>query len=352
MKRFTLYIFLICFITACSNSNAPDVSNIKIDLKVERFEKDFFAVDTNDISQSLRLVAEKYPKFFPDFTYNILGLPPITDTSASTFQAIKQFIRDYRPIKDSSDIILKDLKPVEDQLRKALQYTKLYFPNFQPPTRFITFIGPMDAYDEYSLGFQGDVMTYTANGMPDALATGLQLHLGSQFSVYHSEMGQSLYPEYISRRFGPEYIVVNCMRAIIDGIYPEQPSSIPLVERMIEKGKRLYVLDKLMPFAPDSIKIGYTARHLKGCFENEGRIWNFFVTNSMLLNTETALQKSYLGEAPNTTELGEDSPGYIGLFVGWQIVKKYMDKNEKLTMEQLLKTNSRKIFEESKYRPK
>ena len=30
--------------------------------------------------------------------------------------------------------------------------------------------------------------------------------------------------------------------------------------------------------------------------------------------------------------MGEDSPGFIGQFVGWQIVKKWMDKNEKVSI--------------------
>lgn len=352
MKRFTLYIALICLLAACKQKNVPDVSGIRVNLSLERFEQDFFAVDTNDLAQSLKKLSEKYPQFLTDFTVNILGLPPISDTSSGTFLAIKQFIRDYRPVKDSADIVFKNIKPIQEQIQQSLQFTKHYFPDYQTPSRFITFIGPMDAYDEYSLGYQGDVLTYTREGKPDALAAGLQLHLGNQFSIYHSEMGQALYPEYISRRFGPEYVAVNCMRAVIDGIYPERTVSRPLLESMIEKGKRLYVLDKIMPFTPDTLKIGYTARHLKGCYENEGRIWNFFVTNSMLLNSETSLQKNYLGEAPNTQELGQDSPGYIGLFVGWQIVKKFMAQNDTMSLSKLLQTSPRIIFEQSKYKPK
>jgi hypothetical protein len=204
----------------------------------------------------------------------------------------------------------------------------------------------MDAYYEASLGGYGDALTR------DGMATGLQLHLGSQFSFYHSSMGQALYPNYISRRFSPEYIPVNCMKNIIDDIYPQQPGGRPLVEQMIEKGKRLYVLDKLMPHTPDTLKIGYGKKQLEGCYANEGRIWNFFVINSLLLNTDPSIQKNYIGEAPNTPELGEGSPGSIGYFIGWQIVKKFMEKNDQLSLTQLLQTSSKKIFEESKYRPK
>jgi hypothetical protein len=185
----------------------------------------------------------------------------------------------------------------------------------------------------------------------DALAVGLQLHMGNKYSLYRSSMGQSVFPDYISRRFTPDYIAVNCMKNIINDIAPEKGGSMPLVELMIEKGKRLYVLDKILPYTEDTLKTGYTAAQLKGCYENEGMIWNFFLTNNLLFNIDPANIKSYIEEAPSTPELGDRSPGAIGVFVGWQIIKKYMSKHSELSLNELLNTDPKKIFEESKYRP-
>ena len=86
--------------------------------------------------------------------------------------------------------------------------------------------------------------------------------------------------------------------------------------------------------------------------ENEALIWNFFLTNNLLYSIDPALNKNYVQDGPKTEELGEASPGYIGLFIGWQIVKKYMAKNDELTLPALMQTNAKKIFEESKYKPK
>ena len=121
---------------------------------------------------------------------------------------------------------------------------------------------------------------------------------------------------------------------------------------MVEKGKRMYLLDKLMPETEDTLKTGYTKKQLEGCYENEGLIWNFFLTNNLLNNNEPGVVKNYIGESPNTPEFGEGAPGNIGMFVGWQIVKKYMDKNSSVTLQTLMQTDARKIYEESKYRPK
>jgi hypothetical protein len=185
----------------------------------------------------------------------------------------------------------------------------------------------------------------------DALAVGLQLHMGRQYSLYRSNIGQSVFPDYISRRFTPDNIAVNCMKNIINDIAPEKPGSKPLVELMVEKGKRLYVLDKILPYTEDTLKTGYTAAQLKGCYENEGMIWNYFLTNNLLFNIDPGNIKSYMEEAPSTPELGDRSPGAIGIFVGWQIVKKYMSNHSDLSLNELLNTDPKTIFEESKYRP-
>lgn len=346
MKKIALILLSAIIFFSCGTAEGPDVSDIKIDLQVQRFEKDFFSIDTNDILPSLQQLNRKYPGFLPDYLQNILGLPLVNDTSVAVFDAIRKFVSDYRPVKDSAEYIFRDIDQIREEIIKSLKYVKYYFPSYTVPAKLITFIGPMDAYFEASLGGYGDVIT------TDALAVGLQLHLGKDFSLYRSEIGQSLYPAYISRRFTPAYIPVNCTKNIIDDLYPDQSTGKHLVIQMVEKGKRMYLLDKLMPSTADTLKTGYTQSQLKGCYNNEGLIWNYFLTNGLLYNNDPALIKNYIGESPNTPEFGEGAPGNIGLFTGWQIVKKYMEKNESLSLDALMKTDAKKVFEESKYRPR
>ena len=345
LKQITTILLLSLMFVGCDGSKEPDVSGIKIDLDVQRFEKDFFALDTNNLAAGLTLLRSKYPVFLPDFVQKILGLPPLSAGAPETAALITKFLADYRSIKDSAELRFREIEDAKDEIVQGLKYVKHYFPSYKTPRKLITFIGPMDAYFEASTAGYGDALT------TDALIVGLQLHMGSNFSVYTSEMGQSLYPAYISRRFAPEYIPVNSLKNIVDDLYPENTSGKSLVEKMVEKGKRLYLLDKFMPEAADTLKLGYTAKQLKGCFDNEGLIWNFILTNSLAYNTDPSIIKGYIGEAPNTAELGEGSPGYLGLFIGRQIVRKYLSKYPDTKPDDLMKQDPKKIFELSKYRP-
>ncbi|MFN5936822.1 MAG: hypothetical protein ACK43L_02090, partial [Sphingobacteriales bacterium] len=60
----------------------------------------------------------------------------------------------------------------------------------------------------------------------------------------------------------------------------------------------------------------------------------------------------FLTEGPKTQELGDESPGFIGLFVGKKIVEQFMEKHPELTVSQLLEYDNQKLFEDSKYKPK
>jgi hypothetical protein len=347
MKQVILLLIIsVLIFPGCKQGDGPDVSGIKVDLQVDRFEKDFFAVDTSQLYPSLMTLARKYPAFLPDFLTNIMGLPPVRDTSMMELAAIKGFLRDYRPVYDSSQRLFRSTDDIESELEDALKHVRYYFPEYKLPTRVTTFIGPMDALFQGSVASYGDAITQSG------LAVGLQLHMGANYSLYTSEMGQSLYPRYISKRFTPETIPVNAIKNIIDDLYPDQSASKTLVEQMVEKGKRLYLLDRFMPSTPDTLKTGYTAAQLKGCEENEGLIWSFFLTNSLVYNNDPSVIKSYIGDAPNTAELGDGSPGYIGLFVGWKIVEKFMEKNKEMKLQELMTMDAKEVFEESRYRPK
>src|SRR5215213_4432540 len=147
MKNWLL-LSLLALLASCNNKKVPDVSGIKADLQVQRFEQDFFAIDTNNIGMSMLRLQQKYPLFLNDFLVNILGIPLVIGNDTAASAVVKKFIRDYKPIKDTADKVFSasTIAAVEKEVKRGLQFAKHYFPGYQPPTKLITFIGPMDAY--------------------------------------------------------------------------------------------------------------------------------------------------------------------------------------------------------------
>lgn len=338
---------IILILASCSNqSNKPDLSKIKVDLSVERFERDFFAIDTNSINQSLTKLNQKYPRFYPSFINDILllnhehstglnGQVEVNDTGALV---IRSFYRGYESVYRSIQDKYKNLDWLKNDLEKAFRHVKYYYPSYTVPG-VITFIGTFDA--------PGMIIT------PKYLGIGLQQFAGKDFGAYQDPVIQQIYPAYISRRFDKEYITANCMKAVVDDLYPDSSMSSSLIEQMIEKGKQWWLTSRFLPDAPDSAITGYTKRQLEWCRENEGNIWTSILTGSQDLYTiEPSTIQMYIGEAPSTIGMPEIAPGNIGQWIGWRIVEKFAQKNEKMKLQEVLATPAKKIFQEAKYKPK
>jgi hypothetical protein len=305
-------------------------------LKTKRFEKDFFSLDTNIIASKIDTIIAGYPSFGENFMGVILAADP-NWSKDTTAVYVKSFLSYYKTLYDTAEKIFSDFSSYENEIKKGLQHVKYYFPNYSTPQNIITYIGPLDGY--------GDILS------DDALIIGLQHHLGKNASYYNSDLLHQTYPEYITNRFEPDYIVVNAMKNIVLDLYPEKIEDATLAVQMIEKGKRLYVLSKLLPDTKEHLIIGYKEKQMEDCYNHEAAIWDLFIQNNMLQTIDNNLIRNYIGEGPKTQELGEASPGNIGSFAGWQIVKKYMSKNSSVTLAGLMNTNAETILEKAKYKP-
>ncbi len=337
MKKSLVLLSSIIFLFSCNNkSNIPDVSNIKVDIKLERFEKKFFKIDTNNIAQGLLNVRSEFPDFYPDFMQNILGVSG-RDNDTSTLSVTKKFLSSYSSFAAELEKKFSTTSDLEKGIRQSFQFVKYYFPDYKIPG-FITYIGPLDA--------PGVALTR------NRIAIGLQQYAGQDFSGYQTTEVQQMYPIYISRRFDPKFIPANCTKVVIDDLFPDKSNGRPLIEQMIEKGKQWWLLDKLMPGAADSLKTGYTQKQLDWCKKNEGLIWDYFVTSENLETIEPDIIQNYIGESPTTQGMPGSSPGNIGPWVGWQIVKKFTEKNPSLNPGEIMNTPARKILTETKYKPK
>ena len=68
--------------------------------------------------------------------------------------------------------------------------------------------------------------------------------------------------------------------------------------------------------------------------------------------TSHLVKQKYISERPKTVEVGEQCPGRIGTWVGWQIVKKFMQTHPDIVLSQLMEMqNASQLFKESGYKP-
>jgi hypothetical protein len=143
-------------------------------------------------------------------------------------------------------------------------------------------------------------------------------------------------------------------------MHPFVPDEKTLLDLMLQRGREQYFLHKVMPHTPDSVLFGFSQTQLKWCEENEAVIYNYFIHGNLLFNKEPQNIMPYLVDGPFARGLEDPShevkfsPGNIGTWLGYRIVKSYVDQYPTTTLKDLL--NNRhdppKFLDSAKYRPK
>ena len=123
------------FLTGCGNGDPrhPDVSDIDVDVKIRRFDRDFFAIDTTNLEAGMQKLAQQYPEMFPLFAVNIIH--DQTNPNETPAQAVGGFLRSQqvRRVYDTVQQVYGDLRWLEKDLTQMFRYYKYYFPQKPVP---------------------------------------------------------------------------------------------------------------------------------------------------------------------------------------------------------------------------
>ena len=336
-KLFFLLSGLILF-SCDQEKQKPDVSHINLDIKIERFDQDFSKMVPQNIITHNTEWLKKYGDFYIDFMMHMLqvGSPADTLHMQRMLSTIVQQ-KDFKALSNAVNEKFPNLSKQEKELTQAFKYLIYYFPDYKVP-RFISFFA----------GFAVQVPIGQ-----DYIGIGLDMFMGAD-SPFYPALVQSI-PLYVSRRFAPEYIVPRIVEtALREEILPEPLNEGNTLQKMIYNGKVLYAMDCLLD-VPDSLKIGYTAEQMKWSEHYQKDIWSWFLEEDLLYSTDYLRTQKYFSEAPFSPELGKqnESAPKLGSFIGWQIIRHYMERNPKVSLKELFEQHDAQlILESSKYKGK
>jgi gliding motility-associated lipoprotein GldB len=338
-KQIYLIFIIGALLTACGRNKKIDVSNIPIDVKIERFDQDFDGLRTKPMEQQAIFMVQKYGDFYRDYTQQILEAGSINDTAY--FNTLRNVFKGqaYLDLKHDVDAVYPgNMAKQEAELTDAFRRIKYYYPKKSIPKVYAYFSG-FKAQTSVGDGYFG---------------IGLDLFLGADSRFYPALT--EVFPRYISRRFTPENITPRVVEGMArEDMFPESENDKTLLSKMVYNGKILYFMDQILPDVADSIKIGYTTQQLKWCTDFKSTIWAYLLEQNLLYETDDQKIQTYINEAPFTPQLGEhnQSAPKLGVWTGWQIVREYMDRHPDVTLQQLMNNqDAQKILNDSKYRPK
>ncbi|RYD79957.1 MAG: gliding motility lipoprotein GldB, partial [Sphingobacteriales bacterium] len=269
VKHKQIYLFFLFALTfiSCRHSDRPDVSDVKVDVKIERFDNELLAGKGKDAEKISTELTKKYGFFFDDYIHKMVGTPAYNGA-----EVIKTLYQDpaYNDLMKEVDSIFPSLKSQEEGLSETFKYIKYYYPKVKIP-RFVAFVSGFSYPTPIGEGYLG---------------IGLDTFLGKDSKFYRGIV-ESV-PLYMSRRFTPENIVPRVAETFAhEELFPEPDANRTLLSKMIFQGKILYFLDQVLPESiSDSTKIGYTNDQLGWAQNFEPDIWAYFLENNNLYETD------------------------------------------------------------------
>jgi hypothetical protein len=343
------FVPVMLLLGSCNNGapKTPDVSNVKIDLQTERFDKDLYALDTNNIGGGLAKLKVKYPDFLNYFldtlmAYEIHG--NYTDTVAGIREGLRQFLvyKDFKDLEDTINVHFPNTNTNDEKLVTGFKMMKHYFPDYRIPRVFYLNLG-LSKWRSFPLD-------------SNTLCIALDMFLGDNFAPYKA-IGLEQYMLSHSRG---NYIPVAAFSAIYKGFHPFKPDEKTLLDLMVQRGKEQYFLHKILPGTPDSVLFGFTQKQLEWCGDNEALIYNFFIHQNLLFSKEAHSVMPYVTDGPfarglePVTDVVKITPGNIGSWIGYRIVSSYMSQHPDVTLSLLVNQDSdpAKLLDEAKYKPK
>jgi gliding motility-associated lipoprotein GldB len=304
--------------SACQDNDnlRVDVSNISANVNIIRFDKDYYGKSASEFAQ----IKKKYPYMFTASTPDSVWIAKMQDSL-------------LLDLKQEVDKIFPNLDKQEPQIADLYKHIKYYYKDFKEP-KILTLYSDWNYLRRAVFIDSIELLT-------------LDNFLGSDNRIYKG------IPNYIRQNLKPERIPVEIANSIIDTKVPPTRSK-NLLHKMVNAGKKLFMLDAFLPKLQDSIKIGYTQTKMQWIQDNEEDLWVFFIENKLLYSTDTKLDRRFMNLAPYSKFYTEDdakSPGRVGQYIGWQIVRSFMKKN-KVSLQQLIHMDEEEIFKKSGYKPK
>jgi hypothetical protein len=337
-----LFLAGLFSVYACECSKGkdiPDVSGIPVKVEIKRFEEDLFALDTNNMGAGLKQLEEKYPEFSQVFFENVLGSKDSTIAPEGHELYVRGFVSHpaVRKLYDTSQVVFPNLDHLHKAFEQAFRFYKYYFPTQPLSGEVVTY------FSEYTVGG----FLYGEN----AIGVGLDFYLGENYPYLQYNPANPNFSQYLTRTFNKDHIVEKSIKLLVEDLLGPSPGD-KMLDYMIHNGKELYILDHLLPYTPDSVKLEYSQKQVDWCKENESDIWAYFISEKLLYSTDWNKYRKMVEPSPTSPGMPEDAPGRTGNWLGWQIVKAYMERNPGTTFDQLIQLrDAQTVLDKSKYKP-
>lgn len=327
-------IISLCFVVlSCSNDKLDvDVSNVNIDVEYDRFESDMFKGNSPENLYEINSdFIKRGGQLYEFYMFEMLRMGSVYNDSIGYF--LMPFVQDSMMKLVFTDIEAEfsNFSEIEQVLTSAFKHLKYHLPNAPLPQKIITYNG---------------TFVYGVVSTDSVIGIGLEMYLGEENKI----VKEIRFPIYMKSKMNRNYLPVDVAQSwLMTNVIGEERGET-FLSNMIYHGKLRYAIEAMLPDIPDEFIIRYTAEEYGYALASEYNVWQYLVDMDWIYTTDMKVKLRFFEEAPTTVGIDE-SPGRMGQFMGWQMVRSYMAANPDVSLEQLLnETNETKILKA--YKPR
>jgi hypothetical protein len=330
-------IFLLLFACGGKSKLDIDVSDVKIDLEIKRFDQELLGADLYDLRNLNTNWQKDYGLLYYSFLSQMLQVGYPNDNMI-TLQ-LEKYLTDTitQQIAQEMNLVFNDFTPFSIEVKDAFTRYKYYFSDSVIP-KIVTFHS-----------------NFNAKAFPEnhQLGIGLDLFLGKESEITKA-LPQDVFPSYIQEKMDKEYLVANVMKHWLyfkfseskdfnnNGIYIKKDD---FLNTIIHHGKILYLLDAMLPNKSIENKLEFTKSQLEWCEKSEKFLYQTLIEKKLIYTKNYKEISRFINPGPFTNGFPESSPSGVGKWIGYQMVKQYMEGNDISIAELVSRTNdSRRIL--------
>jgi len=319
LLAYSLLFFVVFY--SCSNPFKIDLKGIdQANVHIERYERALFQQGLD--GEYIKELQLQFPLFLGNDGLDSMQM-----------EQLLSFVRDpyLRKLYEETEKTYPDLSNIEQELSISFSRIKYYFPTFVYPEVYSYISGNQDA------AFYQDGIVMVS----------LDHYLGYGHEAYNVTQT----PKYKQFVMSPDYFVRDILMALAEHFIAQTPQEAHLIDHMIYQGKLLYFIKSMLPEMSDQVLFAQTSSHMEWLYGKERDLWRYYIENELLYKSDYMAYNNFINDAPFTSVLGDDSAPRTGIWLGYQIVYSFMEKNELSLVDLLKENNGQKLLIKSGYKP-
>ena len=324
-------LIIALLLTGCSDDPLNvDVSDIQLDLKLIRLDEAVFTAKWDSPLLTNLVLSDQYGGYYKFYTQFILNNQMDVDDPN-----MGKYIAGFANDKTMKEFFMaaEDLfgqhkfDPYLEEMEMAFKHFKYYYPNEPTPVIFT-----------FQSGFNYKIVPNDT-----LLGIGLEWYIGSGNNLI-KRLSPQAFPVYEKEKMQSEYLVVDAVKGYLKVKFQNKMIMENLLSVMIFYGKIMYLTDAMIHNKSDAIKMNYTNDELNWCVDNEKEIWTFLAKNNLLFESSMREISKWVNDGPFTNGLPQESPSRVGIWMGWQMVKQYMEDNPKISLQRMMEMENNSLF--------